>query len=54
MARRLSPNANSSFIERLPPAVADERIPPELLSSMREVWKDGMTYAGSAKINKFL
>ncbi|MEP6722728.1 MAG: type II toxin-antitoxin system HipA family toxin, partial [Variovorax sp.] len=24
---------------------ADERIPPELLRSMREVWEDGMTYA---------
>ena len=32
-------------------AAADERIQPKLLSSMREAWKDGMTYAGSAKIN---
>ena len=30
-------------------AAADARIPPELLSSMGEIWKDGMTYAGSAK-----
>ena len=32
-------------------AAADERIPPELLNSMREVWKDGMTYADSAQLN---